>query len=179
MSQLCAKSKIAWEAWKDGGRPNEGPLFEAKCSTRKEVKKRIKLCSAMEERKRVQRREHLFRMNAHSRFKLLQKRKNLQCTRLHVDGRLIPDPVQLLEAWTSHFEELAQSRTYVHTDIQDVQQKLSMLASKSFQKEEPFLDVPFSVEEVECILQKMKMKKASGPDDLTTKHLRYGGLLYG
>ena len=36
--------------------------------------------------------------------------------------------------------------------------------------------MPFSVEEVECILQKkMKLKKASGPDDLTTERLRYGG----
>ena len=26
-----------------------------------------------------------------------------------------------------------------------------------------------------CILQKMKLKKASGLDDLTTGHLRYGG----
>ena len=90
-------------------RPNEGPLYEAKSSIRKEVKKRIKLCSAMEERKTVQRREHLFRMNAHSRSKLPQKRKKLQCTRAGVEGRLISDPVQLLEAWTSHFEKLAQS----------------------------------------------------------------------
>ena len=41
LSQLCAKSKVAWEAWKNGARPCEGPLYEAKCSTRKEVKKRI------------------------------------------------------------------------------------------------------------------------------------------
>ena len=31
------------------------------------------------------------------------------------------------------------------------------------------------IEEVVCILQKMKMKNASGPDDLTTEYLRYGG----
>ena len=65
---------------------------------------------------------------------------------------------------------------YMHTGLQNLQQKLSMLASTSFQKEEPFLDVPFSVEEVVCILQKkLKLKKASELDDLTTEHLRYGG----
>lgn len=64
----------------------------------------------------------------------------------------------------------------MHADLQDLQQKLSMLASASLQKEKLFLDVPFSVEEVECTLQKkMKLKKASGPDDLTIEHLRYGG----
>ena len=131
--QLCAKSKTAWEVWRDGGRPNEGPLYKAKCFTRKEVKKRIKLCSAMEERKKVQRREHLFRMNAHSRFKLPQKREKSQCTRLRVEGRLISEPMQLLEAWTSHFEKLAQSQISMHTGLQDLQQKLLMLASSSFQ----------------------------------------------
>lgn len=50
------------------------------------------------------------------------------------------------------------------------------LESASFQKEQLFLNVPFMVEEVECTLLKiMKMKKASGPDDLITEHLHYGG----
>ena len=105
-----------------------------------------------------------------------RKRKKSQCTRLRVKGRLISEPVQLLEAWTFYFEKLAQSQMSMHTGLQDLQQKLLMLASSSFQKEEPFSDVPFSVEEVLCILQKkMKLKKASGLDDLTTEHLRYGG----
>ena len=68
---------MAWEEWKDGGRPCKGPLHEAKCSTRKEVRKHIKVCAAMKERKRVQRQEYLFRKNAHSRFKLPQKRKKI------------------------------------------------------------------------------------------------------
>ena len=40
-----------------------GPLYEAKCSTRKEVRKDIKVCVPMKEKKRVQRHEYLFRMN--------------------------------------------------------------------------------------------------------------------
>ena len=50
------------------------------------------------------------------------------------------------------------------------------MASASYQRKETFLDVPFSVEEVEHILHnRMKLRKASGPDGLTTEHLRYGG----
>ena len=76
LSQQCAKSKAAWEACKDGGRPCEGPIYVAKCPTHKEVKKCIKICAAMEERKRVQRHEYLFKINVHSRFKLPQKKKS-------------------------------------------------------------------------------------------------------
>ena len=76
-------------------------------------------------------------------------------------------------AWTSHFQKLAKS---LHPGLQELQQKMATLSSASFQKVETFLDVPFTEEEVECTLQKkMKLKKAFGPDDLTTEHLRYGG----
>ena len=176
LSKLCVTSKVAWEAWKDGGRPNVGPLHEAKCLACNEVRRRIKVCAAMKERKRVQRREYLFRKNANSRFKLPQKRKKSQCTRLRVGGKLISDPTQLLEAWTSHFQDLAQSQIHMHEGLQELQLELASLASESYQKEEPFLDIPFTADEVKCILQKkLKLRKSSGPDDLTTEHLWYGG----
>ena len=65
----------------------------------------------------------------------------------------------------------------MHEGLQELQQNnMTTLATASFQKEELFLDVPFTVEEVECtLLKRMKLKKSSGPDDLTTEHLRYGG----
>ena len=78
LSKLCTESKVAWAAWKDSGMPSEGLLYGAKCSARNKVRRRIKMCAAMEERKRFQRRESLFRKNANSRFRLPQKRKNLR-----------------------------------------------------------------------------------------------------
>ena len=53
---------------------------------------------------------------------------------------------------------------------------MTKLLSASLQKEESFLDIPFSNDEVNHILQKqMKLNKSTGPDNLTTEHLRYGG----
>ena len=176
LSQLCTNSKSAWRKWDDSGRPSEGPLYEAKCNARKEVRKRVKACAAMKERKRVLNREHLFRTNDHRRFKLPQRRKKSHCTRLRVDGQLISDPTKLLEVWSTHFETLAQSQMDSQPVLQELQTELSSLATTSYQREEHFLDVPFSVEEVEHILgNKMKLGKASGPDSLMTEHLRYGG----
>ena len=83
----------------------------------------------MEERKRVQKREYLFKTNAHSYFKLPQKRKMYK---LRVNGTFISDSTQLLDTWTSHFQKLAQSQINMHEGLQELQQKLATLASTSF-----------------------------------------------
>ena len=103
LSQLCAKSKEARETWYKEGKPPNGPLYDAKCNMRREVRQRTKFCAAMEERRSVQRRENLFRTNAHLRFRIPQKRGKSQCARLRVDGAIISDPSDLLDAWTHHF----------------------------------------------------------------------------
>ena len=76
LTQICAKSKSTWKDWDKAGRPSSGPLYDSKCSLRADVRKRVKLCVAMNERKQVQRREHFFKTNAHHRFKLPQKERN-------------------------------------------------------------------------------------------------------
>ena len=55
-----------------------------------------------------------------------------------------------------------------------MEQSTSLL-SESFQKEEAFLDVPVTIEEVEHAVNRMKLKKLAGPDNLTAGHLKYGG----
>lgn len=49
------------------------------------------------------------------------------------------------------------------------------LLSESFQKQEVFLDVPFTTEEVHHAVNNMKLKKSAGSDDITAEHLKYGG----
>ena len=53
-----------------------------------------------------------------------------------------------------------------------MEQSTSLL-SESFQKEEAFLDVPFTIEEVEHAVNRLKLKKSAGPDNLTAEHLKY------
>ena len=110
LTQLCAKSKEAWRTWQDNGRLLSGPLYDTKNEARKLVKQRIKSCAAMKERKLIQTREKHFRSSAPYRFKIPQKRRKSQCTRLRVDGNLISDPLQLMKAWTQHFRNLTQSQ---------------------------------------------------------------------
>ena len=119
---------------------------------------------------------NIYSRNKTARFMLPQKRKKPYCSRLRVNGHLISDSAELLEAWSAHFESLAQSVIDKVPALQNLHDNLASLVSESFQKEEQFLDIPFSVEEVEHILHhNMKLRKAPGPDNLMTEHLHYGG----
>ena len=128
----------------------------------------------MEERRRVQRRETLFRANSHLRFRIPQKRGKSKCTRLRVNGALVSDPSQLLQTWTQHFQSLAKSQEK-NPALKESIKQTSTLLSATFQKVDVFLDVPFSTEEVEHTVNKMKLKKSAGPDNLTAEHLKFGG----
>ena len=119
LSQLCIRSKEAWRAWCREGRPVSGPSYDAKCALRREVRQRVKFCSAMEERKRVQRQESLFRSNSHLRFRTPQSRSKSKCTRLRVNGTLLSDPSLLLQAWTQHFQNLAKSQEETNPAVKE------------------------------------------------------------
>ena len=51
LKHLCEHCKCAWREWRDTGRPQSGPLFETKKGFRREIRKRINLCAAIDEKK--------------------------------------------------------------------------------------------------------------------------------
>ena len=92
-----------------------------------------------------------------------------------MNGTLVSDPSQLLQVWTQHFQSLAKSQEEKNPALKESIKHASTLLSATFQKEEVFLDVPFSTKEIEHTVKKMKLKKAAGPDNLTAEHLKFGG----
>ena len=88
LKQICDKSKGAWKAWVDAGHPPDGPLYYSKNHWRHEVKKRVNLCAAMNERRCVRRRENLFRSGARNHFHAPNKRKP-RCSKLKVSNDLV------------------------------------------------------------------------------------------
>ena len=74
-------------------------------------------CTALDERKRVQRCKHFLKAKVNYRFKLPQKRKKSRSSHLRVNGSLVSEPAQLLEAWASHFQKLAQSQVHCNPPL--------------------------------------------------------------
>ena len=61
LCRLSKEKKVAWDSWQKEGRPNNGPVYEKKVKTREEVRRRIKVCEANEERKRIQNLDRKFK----------------------------------------------------------------------------------------------------------------------
>lgn len=89
LKQLCSESAVARKTWRDAGRPLEGDIYEKKLRLRRAVRRRVRLCTAMSERKRIRRRERLFAEKHGSRFKVSRKKR--VCERLLVKGEMVTD----------------------------------------------------------------------------------------
>ena len=100
LKSVYAQSKEARKAWKEVGCPTEGDLFERKAKMRRAVRSRVRVCAAMEERRRIQRREKLFQQGARAshRFRFSQQKRD-KCSKLLKDGELVTERGTLLEMW--------------------------------------------------------------------------------
>ena len=177
LKQICDKSKGARKAWVDAGRQPDGPLYDSKNDWRREVKKQVNLCAAMDEWRRVRRRENLFRSGARNRSCAPNKRKP-RCSKLKVGNNLVTNKEDLLCIWADHFTELSKSKINDSEGLQHVNDKVESLFNESLLNKEYLLDTPFTVEELEQApkpLQKLKKRKASGQDGLFAEHLKFGG----
>ena len=109
LSEVTKRNKDAWFRWCEACRPTRGPAYELKNRLRREVRSCVHRCAGRAERKRVGRFERRFRERSHCRYRLPGGKKS-RCSKLRVDGKLISDKDELLQAWVRHFSKLAESR---------------------------------------------------------------------
>ena len=171
LKSLCDTSKSVWREWCSAGRPQSGPLFERKKELRNEIRKRIRLCAAIDERKRIRNRESLFKRKDARRFRPPYKKKS-RCSKLCVNGTVISAKNDLLNAWADHFSTLSKTHLQVEEGLQNLDEKMNDLASTSLSNEEYILDVPFTLDEVINAVMKLKLGKSGGPDGIVAEHLR-------
>ena len=61
------------------------------------------------------------------------------------------------------------------TATYSLEDEVQRLMRFSLDNEDYLFDVPFTLKEVEDVLQKFKLGKAAGHDGLQAEHLKYGG----
>ena len=93
---MCAQSRAARAAWKEAGRPGEGPLFDEKSRLCRGLRKRVRFCAARSERMRMQRRERMFAARDSRRFRTPQWKKS-RCVKLAVGREVVQNPEVLLQ----------------------------------------------------------------------------------
>ena len=174
LSRLASAKKAAWDKWSANGRPREGPLYDAKIKTRAEFRKRMRVCAAYSERKRIQRFDEKFKLKSSSRFRI-PSTKTRQSPSLRVNQEVATDPKTILTAWEDHFRAISSASTELSSVMCSSEQEINKMMLDSFNNENCLLDVPFVPEEVDSVLKKLKLGKAAGHDGVQAEHLKYGG----
>ena len=108
----------------------------------------MNLCAAMDEWRRVRRRENIFRSGARNCFRAPNKRKP-RCSKLKVGNDLVTNKEDLLRIWADHFTELSKSKINDSEGLQRLNDKVQSLYNIPLSNEEYLLDTPFTVEELE------------------------------
>lgn len=100
----CALSRAAWKAWKEVGRPTEGPPYEKRCDMRRQVRKQVNYTV-----------QHLQKESS----EVLGRSNSWQVTMaglrhpsggnhttqsLWLMGKVISNPERLLSAWVYHVD---------------------------------------------------------------------------
>ena len=176
LSRLASAKKAAWDKWSANGRPKEGPLYDAKIKTRAEFRKRMRVCAANSERKRIQRFDDKFKQKSSSRFRI-PSTKTRQSPSLRVNQEVATYPKTILAAWEDHFRAISSANTELSSVMCSSEQEINKMMHDSFNNEDYLLDVPFTSEEVDSVLKKLKLGKAAGHDGVQGEHLKYGGLI--
>ena len=78
----------------------------------------------------------------------------------------------VLKCWRDHFSNLALSQ---HNEHRPAGVDLSALHTRSFCFDDQVLDTLFSIEEVECVIRKLKSGKSGGTDGLQPEYIKFGG----
>ena len=168
LHEMCRASKAAWVIWKNGGRPQSGPMYELMRQRKKDVRSYVRSCRAREERSRLQERDRLFRDCDSRRFFI--PRNNTSGRKLVVDDKVVSDEHELPNCWANHFMNLSSSHL-TSVDSADIQQ----LYAQSFGYPNDILEAPFDVEEIASAIKKLKFGKSGGADGLLPEHLKHGG----
>ena len=96
-------------------------------------------------------------------------------TKVRVNGQIATDPDQVLEAWVNHFKDTSRSRAEEKPSVAEAISELPNLVSESYANLETVLDYPFTFEEVEGAIHRLKARKAGGADKIQPEHIKFGG----
>ena len=174
LSHLCWKSRCAFRGWKEAGRPRCGELYDDRRKCKADVRQYLNKKRGKIERNKIQKRDNMFNERHPHRFRASTVSKHIP-DKLLVDNNLITDPSHVLSTWADHFESLGQSQVSSSSPLSEIQKRVNDMERRSFNDNDNVLDVPFDVEEVGHAVNRLKLRRSGGPDNLSPEHIRYCG----
>ena len=96
-------------------------------------------------------------------------------TKLLLDCVPTTDPSKIMQSWLNHFRNLFKSEAHSIPGISAIQDQITLLTNQSKLNCDGVLADPFSGEEIEHAVRRLKSGKASGIDSLVPENIKDAG----
>ena len=173
LSTLCYQSRQAHRQWKATGCPKSGPLYEARKTTKKNVRHHLSKCRAQVDRIKIQMRDQSFRSNPPRCFQTRSQKK--EGASFLINGSPTSDLSAVLPHWANHFASLSKSKCSLDPNLQRFSNSIHKIEYETYSEEDTILDTSFAPEEVSAAIILLKKGSSAGPDLLSPCRLLYAG----
>ena len=142
--------------------------------SRRKVTKFANKCRARMDRKQWLNHRNKFKKRDYSHFRV-KKTKSVMGTKLLLDGVSTTDLSKIKQSWLNHFCNLFKSEAPSTPGISAIQDQIPLLTSQFMLNCDEVLNDPFSIEEIEHSVRRLKSGKASVINSLVPKNIKYAG----
>ena len=177
------REKMYWFGlWKQQGRTlddNDPVRMNMKLS-KKIFRKTVKSIGRKYENDRIADAARLAEVDRDQFWHLFKRMKGNASFKVHAvknkQDQVVYDIDSVLDVWRTHFSSLSTLRDSEYFDQGHYAHVTESVREWSTEiGHSPFLDPPFSLNEISSCIDKLHFKKAPGHDGVTAEHLRYGG----
>ena len=180
---ILKREKMFWfKLWKQEGRTlnNEDPTRINMKISKKIFHKRIKALSRKYDNDLISEAANLAEVDRDGFWRLFKRMKGSTTTKVHAvknaQDQVVYDIDSVLGVWRSHFSNLSvprESDAFDRGHYDHITRRVSEWAQGVGVS--PFLEDPFTIDEIVKAINKLHLKKTPGHDRITAEHLRYGG----
>ncbi len=184
LSALNKKVKLSRKTWLRNGKPrgwNYQCFMEYKNAKRDfhKAQRRAIYDEEVKDLEQLEKEHDIDRSDFFRKISRITEQPQNTNDALLMDGKRIDDEDELLSIWREHYEDLYTPKHDPDFDENfkmHVEESPHNIEEESYGNEDP-LDIPFKVEEIQSVCDKLPNGKAGGLDQLVYEHFKYGGSL--
>lgn len=185
LTELSKANKHAFSEWKKAGRPHEkeNKLFCDYKKAKKEFRQNQRKHQYEYELRGMNELENTGFIDNKLFWSLVNKSRKITRKRVgllrDINGDIVTDVDKIRNIWANHFITLFTAQTeQAPPNLHHIDMINSAVKTADSNADDSSLFAcPFTYEELQIVIKKLKKNKATGDDGITAEHLKYGGIL--
>ncbi len=183
LTGLAKKTKSLWKQWVASDRPRlDNNLFLAYKSAKKEFRSERHKAEIRYEQVKIQELCNSQDMDQGFFWHIVNKGRKQHGSRVHplkINNKVVSNPDNIRDLWREYYKDLYTPKNipdYDNAFMKEVNEELSNMMNESYKLHPKDIFKPYTIDEVNDMLNKMKFRKAPGFDCVQVEHIRYGGV---